>query len=119
MYTILLDLDGCVFKHVGNLSNTINHPYKNNPEYLLPGVREKFNEWAGKGYNIIITTGRPESMRNFTHAQLEYYNLFYDQLVMGLKYFPRIVINDEKPDGTETARGICIIRNVGLEDINV
>ena len=43
--TLFIDIDGCLIKHRGNLSNI----YFQEPE-LLPGVIEKFNEWDAKGY---------------------------------------------------------------------
>ena len=65
-------------------------------DYLLPGAIKAFNKWYHRGCNIILTTGRPESMRNLTEKQLEYFHLFYDQLVMGLKNHPRVLINDDR-----------------------
>ena len=55
--TIFCDLDGTLVKH--------NEPAEiQSPDLVLevlPGVLEKFREWDGKGYRIIITTGRKES----------------------------------------------------------
>ena len=31
---------------------------------VLPGVLEKFNEWYEKGHYIVLTTARPEHLRN-------------------------------------------------------
>ena len=109
-YTIFLDIDGTIIKHQGTISKTATLP-----PVLLDGVHEKLDEWDKKGYRIIITTGRKESMRELTEKQLQNLNIYYDQLIMNAGNGPRIIINDEK-DG-ETAFGITIPRNYGIKDI--
>jgi phosphoglycolate phosphatase-like HAD superfamily hydrolase len=111
--TIILDLDGTVFFHKGTLREQIIHP----PE-LLPGIHEKFQEWERNGYNIIILTGRRESMRSITEHQLESHGLAYDQLVMGVGGGKRILVNDRKSNGEETAFAINVPRNKGLTDVS-
>ena len=115
MKTIFIDLDGCVFKHPGRLSD-ITYIESNG---ILPGVRHRFDEWQSKAYNVIITTGRPEGLRNKTIKQLECHDIVYDQLIMGLKRFPRVLINDIKPDGLESATAINLERDKGMEDLEV
>jgi len=113
--TIFLDIDGCVLKHKGNMSDIIL-----NDSEILPGVKEKFNEWDGLGYKIVLTTGRRESARKLTEKQLFSYGLFWDHLIMGCNRGERILINDFKPSSDEpTARAICLTRNTGLSNINV
>lgn len=113
--TIFLDIDGCILKHQGGLTNTL----LNEPE-LLPDVKEKFDLWESKGYTIILTTGRKESMRKFTEDQIRSFGLFFTQLIMECGRGQRVVINDQKPDIKEpTARGICIPRNIGLSDVEI
>lgn len=118
--TIFLDLDGCVFKHAAPLTNII----KTYPGEVLPGVKEKFDEWSYGDYQIVITTARPESMRDFTKRQLEHHNLYFDQLVMGLPRGERVVINDTKPakdfhPELTTAIAIPLKRNEGLVNVHV
>lgn len=113
--TIFLDIDGCLIKHKGNLSQQILLE----PE-LLEGTLEKLNEWEAAGYKIILTTGRKESMRKFTENQLLKLGIFFDQLVMGLNRGERVIINDGKPnDIIITASAIQIPRNKGIKDINL
>lgn len=113
--TIFLDIDGCIFKHKGNLSTQIIET-----EELLDGVIEKINEWDANGYKIIFVTGRKESMRKFTEKQLLKYGIFYDQLIMGVNRGERILINDSKPNSNMiTARAIQIPRNEGLSKIQL
>lgn len=111
--TIICDIDGTLVKHEIPSSNT----QLNKKLELLPGTVEKLSEWDAKGYNIILITGRRESMREATEKQLSEIGIFYDQLVMGIGGGPRILINDNKPDGKEVASAINIERNKGINDI--
>ena len=104
---------------MGSLSDISEHRWEADDCYLLPHVKQKFNEWYSKGYNIIITTGRPESMRQLTENQLNYFHLFYDQLIMGIKYYKRVLINDNKSDGTITAFAYPLQRNDGFRGIDI
>jgi uncharacterized HAD superfamily protein len=113
--TLFIDIDGTLVRHKGNLSNV----YLEEPE-LLPGVIDKLNKWNADGHKIILTTGRPESMRKITNEQLEKFGIFYDQLIMGLTRGERIVINDKKPSlDITTASAIQVNRNEGLININI
>lgn len=122
--TIFIDIDGTIFPHVGSLTNIIDNYQDFLLQEPLPGVREKFNEWAYKGYLIIITTARPRSLESITVQQLENAGLFYDGLIMGLPRGPRVVINDIKPATEEypellTAEAVNLVRNEGLSGVNV
>lgn len=113
--TLLIDIDGTLIHHYGDLvQQTDNEPF------LMPGVREKFNEWDKKGYNIVLITGRRESMRELTERQLRACGLFWDLLLMGVGGGPRVLINDLKPGSNDpTAIAINLERNVGIKDIDI
>jgi FMN phosphatase YigB (HAD superfamily) len=111
--TIICDIDGTLVKHELPTSNTsINKKLE-----LLHGTIEKLSEWDAKGYNIILITGRRESMRKSTEYQLSELGIIYDQLIMGIGGGHRILINDNKPDGKEVAFAYNIERNKGINDI--
>ena len=111
--SIFCDIDGCLLYHHGSLSG-IN----DNEAVLLPGVKEAINEWDRKGYRIILTTGRKESMRERTIAQLAKAGIVYDFLLMGIGGGVRVLINDFKPDSKqETAVAICLERNKGIAEL--
>jgi uncharacterized HAD superfamily protein len=112
--TVFIDIDGTIFKHYGNLNMMVLQE----PE-LIRGTVEKFLEWRKKEYYIVLTTARLEGMRQITQKQLTDAGLFYDQMIMGLPPGARILINDEKPDGTNTATSFCIKRDSGIRDINI
>jgi hypothetical protein len=113
-HTIFSDIDGVLWEHLIDLP----HMMTERPS-LLPGVQEKFCEWRAKDYYIILTTARPEGCRRVTEDQLASYGLFWDQLVMGLPVGPRVLINDIKPSGLQTAIAVNLVRNTGLVGIYV
>tara|TARA_Y100000310_G_scaffold308073_1_gene350799 strand:- start:2060 stop:2428 length:369 start_codon:yes stop_codon:yes gene_type:complete len=111
--TIICDIDGTLLYHHGNAFTQ----FVDNPK-LLPGVAEKFEEWSGKSYNIILITGRRESEREMTVKQLSKLGIFYDHLIMGVGGGQRILINDLRPNlDMDTAIAICLERNSGLADV--
>lgn len=113
--TIICDIDGTLVKHLP--------PHKNTDENvdleILPGTLEKIMEWDIKGYNIILLTGRRESMRKATERQLAKIGIFYDKLIMGVGGGDRYLINDKKPDGRDTAFSINLIRNDGVNSVEI
>ena len=113
-HTIFSDIDGVLWEHLIDLP----HMMTERPS-LLPGVQEKFCEWRAKDYYIILTTARPEGCRSTTESQLVSYGLFWDQLVMGLPVGPRVLINDIKPSGLQTAIAVNLVRNTGLVGVYV
>jgi hypothetical protein len=113
--TILCDIDGTLVKHrlpVDNLGENVKLE-------ILEGTKEKLSEWDSLGYNIILITGRKESMRNVTEKQLSEAGIFYDMLIMGVGGGDRILINDKKPDGRDAAFAINIKRNNGIKDLKI
>jgi len=112
---IFLDIDGCLIKHHGGSSSTLQiHKTE-----ILPDVMKKLDEWEVKGYQIIITTGRKESLREFTEDQLTRCGITYDQLVMGLGRGERVIVNDNSADGEIRARSVSIKRNSGIGNIEL
>jgi phosphoglycolate phosphatase-like HAD superfamily hydrolase len=114
--TIILDIDGTLIKHYGTSQTSVGEPK------ILPGVIKKLNEWDIKGYNIILMTGRRESLRQLTEEQLLKVGIFYDQLIMGIGGGQRVLINDLKPAGVDfgdTATAIQLERNKGISEVDV
>lgn len=108
--TIVCDIDGCIFKHKGNLFNMQLEDAE-----ILPGVKEKFDEWDKKAFKIILLTGRRESMRTITEEQLRKFGLFWDVLIMNATRGERVLINDLKPGNTQnTASAINLLRDTGF-----
>jgi hypothetical protein len=113
--TLFLDIDGTLVRHFGSSTMLL----KETPT-LLPGVLEKFAEWDSKGYNIVLTTGRKESLREATEQQLKSLGLFWDRLILGIGGGPRYIINDLKPNSDlPTAVAINLYRDRGLEGVDL
>lgn len=111
--TIICDIDGVIFKHSGNINRVhIDEPV------ILPGALEQFKQWDIEGCNIILMTGRRESVREKTEKQLSYSGIFYDKLIMGVGGGVRVLVNDRKPDGVFTTKTFCLERNKGLITLN-
>ena len=122
MKTIFCDIDGTIVFHHGlGLSGQLL-----NDAVTLPAVIERMNEWQAKGYSIVLTTGRCESIRKRTEDQLTSLGVFWDHLIMGLPNGPRVLVNDLKPGvtiddcrGRETAIAVCVERNGGLKNVEI
>ena len=112
--TIICDIDGVLLEHRNQgLSSQLNSA-------PLRGTIEKINEWDAKGYNIILITGRRESLRKKTEEQLLMYDIFYDQLIMGVGGGDRVVINDRKPNSEkDTTYAINLYRNEGVSEVKI
>jgi len=112
--TIICDIDGVLLVHKNQgLTGQLNSE-------PLGGTVEKINEWDAKGHNIILITGRRESLRKITEEQLQSFGIFYDNLIMGVGGGDRVIINDRKPNSDrDTAYSINIDRNKGIEDVKL
>lgn len=110
--TIFCDIDGTIIKHVHRFSEV-----GKDPAQILPGVREKFDEWDAKGYKIILTTARKESSRRLTEKQLSSIGLPWDYLLMGMTSGQRILINDKLiSSDPDRAIAINVITSEGFVD---
>lgn len=118
--TIFIDCDGILVHTTGNMNEQITKSLE-----LLPGTLEKFLEWDRMGCRIIITTGRPESTRDETIAELKKLGLFWNHILFGIGGGIRVLINDRKPpndkfpNGRVTAFAVSPPRNWGIKDIDI
>tara|TARA_B100001094_G_C17896878_1_gene654451 strand:- start:297 stop:665 length:369 start_codon:yes stop_codon:yes gene_type:complete len=114
--TIFCDIDGTLIKGVPPNEYVLND-FK---AKILDGTINKLIDWERKGYKIILTTGRKESMRKQTIKQLQDVGIMYDLLIMGLGSGPRYLINDKRPEnGQETAFAINLKKDKGISNINI
>ena len=108
--TIFCDIDGTIFKY-----RKFNTYISTTPESILD-VITKLQQWTKDGHCIILTTARPEYLREHTIGELRGANVPYAQLVMGLGRAERYLINDKHPDrsGGDRAVGINLETNQGF-----
>jgi len=114
MKTIICDIDGTIFKYSPRGTDQI----MNEEPVLLPGIKEKFNEWEMAGHRIIIITGRRESLRRWTEIQLTDAGIAFDTLLMGHADTERILINDVASTGRVKAFAVSLDRDQGFEHEN-
>lgn len=107
--TIFCDIDGTLFKY------RKFETYKTSDPELLDGVKDKLVQWCNEGHMIILTTARPEYLREHTEKELALHALPYHRLIMEIERGPRFLINDMDPGKPgERATGINLIRDKGL-----
>ena len=112
--TIFCDIDGTLTHHVHRFSDLLD-----TEPILLPGVREKFNQWDSQGHKIILCTARKESARKMTEHQLKSLGLCWDQLIMGVTSGERVLINDKlNINHPNRANSVNVITNDGFKNTN-
>ncbi len=110
--TIFCDIDGTLFKYRKFES------YKTSEAEVLEGAVDKLQDWKNQGHMIILTTARPEDLREHTIYELNKNNINYDMLIMGIERGPRFLINDMDPNKVgKRAVGINLLRDLGLASI--
>lgn len=110
--TIFCDIDGTIFKYRKFES------YETTKPDLLDGAVEKMKAWKQEGHMIILTTARPEYLRDHTISELTESGVHYDRLIMGIERGPRFLVNDMDPAKPgERAMGINLLRDSGLSSI--
>ena len=114
-YTIFCDLDGTLWEQ-GDPTEIAKPGYQ--PK-IIHGTVDKIREWDSKGFKIILTTGRKESLRDVTIKQLSYAGIVYDQLVMGLGGGDRVLINNKRRNGDLSAIAICPDYNKGIGELSL
>lgn len=96
-HTWILDLDGTIVKHNG---------YKTDGrDSFLPGA-ERFLQSIPPGDMIIILTSREKRYQALTEAFLSENRVRYDAILYEAPYGERILVNDRKPSGLETAYAV-------------
>ena len=96
--TWILDLDGTLVMHNGYLG-------PDGCDELLPGACEFLNG-IGDDDMVIIVTSRTEELREATESFLSANGIRYDAIIWGAPYGERILVNDRKPSGLDTAYAI-------------
>jgi len=107
-HTWLIDLDGTVLTHNGYLSDN---------DRLLPGVTE-FWQKIPECDIIILLSAREIIYAENTLNLLKKMGLRYDYSIFGLPTGERILINDRKPSGLDTAIALNLCRNEGFTRVS-
>ena len=92
--TWILDLDGTIVKHNG---------YKlDGFDTLLPGAKEFLANIRPEDM-VVFVTSRTEEQREITMEFLKNQGIRYDHILFHAPYGERILVNDQKPSGLQTA----------------
>ena len=95
--TWILDIDGTIVKHNG---------YKiDGYDTLLEGVKEFFSDLPEDDKVILLTARKGEYLDNLKEF-LKCNNIRYDYLISDMPFAERILINDRKPSGLNTAYAV-------------
>jgi Trk K+ transport system NAD-binding subunit len=113
--TIFSDIDGTL---VHQLDFESINPQTS---IALPGVVEKMNQWFDEGHHIVLTTARPENLREITIEEMNILGIPFHQLVMGIGRAERILINNKSNTRPTEVRavGIQVGKNEGFENIEI
>jgi len=107
--TYFCDIDGTIFKY------RKFETYTESDVEVIESTKKYLVDKKSEGHMIILTTARPEEMREHTELELQNNGIPYDRLIMGIERGPRYLINDMDPNNPgERAIGINLIRDKGI-----
>ena len=104
--TWFFDLDGTILEY--NLIFSAVGKDK-----LLPGVKELWATIPEEDY-IVLVTARPNYLKDVTLKFLTKNGIRFNHVIFDLPRGERILVNDDKPNGTKTALAWCVERNKGF-----
>lgn len=106
--TLFVDIDGTLISN----SSIQFPPYVGEGTPLTNNITHLRDLHATGKIHIILTTSRPEFLRQTTVEEMERHGIPYDQLVMGLPHCRRVLINDfAKSNAYPSCEAINIPRN--------
>jgi 23S rRNA G2445 N2-methylase RlmL len=104
-HTWFLDLDGTILKHNG---------YKiDDHDTFLEGA-EEFLKSISDDDLIVFITSRTSEYKELTESFLAENNIRYDHIIYNAPFGERILVNDRKPSGLDTAIAVNIERDKAL-----
>ncbi len=108
--TYFVDIDGTIFVY------RKFETYKETDVKVIKSSKQFLQKVKDDGHMIILTTARPEDLREHTVYELSKNNVPYDRLIMGIERGPRYLINDMDPKKPgDRAIGINVIRDGGIK----
>jgi len=101
-HTWILDLDGTLVKHNGY--KTDGH------DTLLDGALE-FLRSIPEGDMVVFITSRTGEYKEITESFLAEHGIRYNHVICNAPYGERVLINDRKPSGLDTAIALNVERD--------
>lgn len=107
--TYFVDIDGTIFVY------RKFETYESSEAQVIKSTKQYLQQVKDDGHMIILTTARPESLRDHTVYELSKNNIPYDRLIMGIERGPRYLINDLSPkEPGDRAIAINLERDKGI-----
>lgn len=103
--TWIFDVDGTIVRHNGHLTQE--------GDQLLPGVKEFFESIPATDVIVLMTARKPayqDSLKRFLAKN----NIRFDYLLSDMPQGERILVNDRKPSGLQTAYAVNKNRDQAL-----
>lgn len=100
--TWLFDIDGTIVKHNGYKIDGV--------DTLLAGAKEFLNSLP-ENDKVVLLTSRTNEYRKETLNFLKNNGIRYDEIIFGLPFGERILVNDKKPSGLKMAYSINSVRD--------
>lgn len=94
--TWILDVDGTIVKHNGHLKGG---------DVLLEGVKEFYSKISDDDKVILLTARKDEYLQDLK-LFLNENNIRYDYILTDMPFGERILVNDRKPSGLNTAYAV-------------
>ena len=108
--TYFVDIDGTIFVY------RKFETYRESKAEVIKSTKQYLQQAKDEGHMIILTTARPEDLREHTQYELAKNNIPYDRLIMGIERGPRYLINDMDPNKPgERAIAINVQRDGGIK----
>jgi len=107
--TYFVDIDGTIFVY------RKFETYESSEAQVIKSTKQYLQQVKDEGHMIILTTARPENLREHTVYELSKNNIPYDRLIMGIERGPRYLINDLSPkEPGDRAIAINLERDKGI-----
>lgn len=104
--TWFIDFDGTLVKHKS---------HRGDKDHILPNTKDFFTNVVKDNDFVVITTAREgKEHKDRISLFMKAHGFKCDMIICDLPSGPRFVINDKKPDGTETAHSINLTRDSGI-----
>jgi hypothetical protein len=108
-HTWIIDIDGTIVRHNG---------YKEGEDQLLEGVKEFWSKIPVDDM-IVLISAREHRFLASTSEFLNSNGIRFDYIIFGIPKGERILINDLKPSGLETAYAVNVLRDKGLKGLSL
>jgi len=107
--TWFIDFDGTLVAHSSHMRDE---------DHILEGTKDFFMSFVKENDYVVITTARGEDHKGRVEGFLAKNDIRFDLVLCGLPTGPRILVNDSKPCGTQTAYSYNLERDKGILSVD-